>query len=93
MDEPQRGIMKYRKKPVVIEAVQWKGEAEDWYDIMEMGDIPWEPGDMGTETFIIRTLEGDQLVRKFDYVIKGTNGEFYPCKPYIFETIYEAVNV
>jgi len=81
--------VKYRKKPVVIEAEQWEGSKESWDRIMAMGNVPWKPGDMGSKTFTITTLEGDHLVGDGDYVIRGVKGEFYPCKPDIFEMTYE----
>jgi hypothetical protein len=84
-------MAKYRKKPVVIEAVQWQGTKQSWNEIMDMGLTRWKPGDTGSETFIIETLEGDHLVRKGDYVIKGVKGEFYPCKPDVFEATYEPI--
>ena len=83
--------MKYRKKPVVIDAVQWDATKATWNEIMAMGDVSWKPGVMGSETFIITTLEGDYTVSNGDFVIKGVAGEFYPCKPDIFERTYEAV--
>jgi len=79
---------KFRKKPVVIEAVQWKVSNESYNEILAMG-CPTIPGEAGTETFKIPTLEGDMLASKGDYIIKGVNGEFYPCKPDIFEKTYE----
>jgi hypothetical protein len=83
--------MKYRKKPVVIEAVQWTGDVESWNKIMAMGLTQWKPGEMGTDTFVIETLEGDHLAKSGDFIIKGVEGEFYPCKPDIFEQTYEPV--
>jgi len=83
--------MQYRKKPVVIEAVQWTATKESWDAIMAMGNIPWKPGEMGSNTFTIETLEGDHLVRPGDYVIRGVQGEFYPRKPDIFEATYEKI--
>jgi len=80
---------KYRKKPVVIEAVQWTNDKESWDNIMSMGLSKWKPGEMGSGTFIIETLEGDHLAKSGDYIIKGVQGEFYPCKPDIFEETYE----
>lgn len=80
---------RYRKKPVVIEAVQWNGSNAAWDEIMKMGDVPWKPGEMGSKTFIITTLEGDHLVSNGDFVIRGVAGEFYPCKPDIFTKTYE----
>ena len=84
--------MKYRKKPVVVEAVQFLATRESFDEILAMGLRNWKPGKMGTDTFIIETLEGDHLVRKDDYIIKGVQGEFYPCKPDIFEASYERVD-
>lgn len=78
---------KYRKKPVVIEAVQWTGENYD-----EIGDF------MGVsatcqidDDFVIPTLEGEMRASPNDWIIRGVNGEFYPCKPDIFEKTYEVV--
>lgn len=85
--------MKFRKKPVEIEAVQWNATKDSWDAIKAMGDIDWKPGEMGSETFIITTLEGDHLVKKGDWIIRGVEGEFYPCKPDIFEKTYEPVDV
>ena len=78
--------MKYRKKPVVIEAIQYNGENID--EIYEFtGDVLEE-----TVTEIgIRTLECFMKMTPGDWIIKGVNGEFYPCKPDIFEKTYEAV--
>ena len=79
---------KYRKRPVVISAVEWNGGNID--EIMRFMD--WRNashdkyGGLG-----IHTLEGDHLVDIGDMVIKGYVGEFYPCKPDIFNLTYEAV--
>lgn len=85
--------MKYRKKPVVIDAIQfdktnggviahWSGgrfeaKASDPNDVAEWVDIP--------------TLEGVMRANLGDYIIRGVQGEFYPCKPDIFEQTYEPV--
>lgn len=90
--------MKYRKKPVIIEAIQFKGGAENCREVMEF----LNPGldfnayteriaDLEKYGFHIHTLEGDMLCSLGDYVIKGVKGEFYPCKPDIFESTYEEV--
>jgi len=80
-------IEKYRKKPVIIEAVEYTGynypSIKAW---ISNGQNMWHHGD-----FIIPTLEGDMRVAVGDYVIRGVNGEFYPCKPDIFEKTYERV--
>ena len=92
--------MKYRKKPVIIEAVQWTGlnleEIKSFvseslqYDII---DTAWEVGKgVPHVNMIIKTLEGDHICTKGDFIIKGVKGEFYPCKPDIFEETYELTN-
>ena len=79
---------RYRKKPVVIEAVQFKG----WNDLECLAFCPTaiDPEERGP-SLIIPTLEGDMRVSVGDYIIKGVQGEFYPCKPDIFEATYEPV--
>jgi hypothetical protein len=84
--------MKYRKKPVVIEATQW----------FKMGDHPMVYEVMGndeeingwlvmtpTGRYAIKTLEGRIAVSEGDWIITGVKGEHYPCKPDIFEMTYE----
>ena len=89
-------IQKYRKKPVVIEAVQWDGTTKSANEIVVWirsygGEVQWAHyPDMGNELTIV-TLEGLMEVNPDDYVIKGVEDEFYPCKPDIFEQTYEAV--
>ena len=86
--------MKYRKKPVVIEAWQWLGSSlGDAIRFQEENNLPsWPGGGMEGKTgMIIHTLEGDHLAQKGDYIIRGVQGEFYPCKPDIFEQTYEKV--
>ena len=83
--------MKYRKKPVIIDAEQWLGSEESFKKILSLGLVPWSPGDMGSNTFYIKTLEGDMIVRLNDWVLKGVRGEFYPCNPKIFALTYEEV--
>ena len=77
----------YKKKPVVIEAVQWTGEnrAEmcEFIDPEVFEIIP-------RVGLVIHTLEGDHHASPGDYIIKGVNGEFYPCKPDIFIKTYES---
>ena len=75
--------MKYRKKPVVIDAVQFTG------DIFVHPAIMRAPGD--NELPYIETLEGKMIVRDGDWIITGIKGEAYPCKPDIFEASYEPV--
>ena len=82
---------KYRKKPVVIEAVVWNGENND--EIIEFcGEKNVEFSDVFFLTkFYILTLEGKMEAAFGDYIIQGVNGEFYPCKASIFKKTYEKV--
>jgi hypothetical protein len=89
--QPKQTAGKFRKKPVIINAVQWLADQESWEKIMLMGVSDWKPGEMGSGTFLILTLEGYMLAKKEDWIIKGVKGEFYPCKPDIFEQTYEVV--
>lgn len=92
-------MKKYRKKPVVIEAMQFTNNSQP--DDKNMNEIcKWinqgiaadarHAWHNGTNIFI-QTLEGQMLANCGDYIIKGVKGEFYPCKPDIFEQTYEAV--
>lgn len=74
--------MKFRKKPVVIDAVQWFKPGDHEMVVSSDGLDPY---------FGIHTLEGFMHVSPGDWIICGVNGEFYPCKPDIFEKTYEAV--
>lgn len=81
--------MKYRKKPVVIEAVQWtSNNLEEIIIFMGVGMEAKEDFFFEKE-ITIRTLEGEMTAQKDDWIIKGVKGEFYPCKPDIFEQTYE----
>lgn len=84
--------MKYRKRPIEVEAFQWTGKPEhgqpDWIIDAILDGVATFPGD---GTCKIRTLEGDHLARAGDYIIKGVQGELYPCKPDIFAATYEPV--
>lgn len=86
--------MKYRKKPVVVEAVQFSGKWED-VPIMKdfAGNYIHEESDVDFKRsyLMIDTLEGTMKVSPKDFIIKGVNGEFYPCKPDIFQKTYEKV--
>lgn len=90
--------MKYRKKPVVIEAEQFYENkrkdslfltkaVRDKADVSEM----WFHENATGGRYYINTLEGPLKVSNGDYIIKGIQGEFYPCKPDIFEATYEKV--
>ena len=83
--------MKYRKKPVVIEAMQFK-------DQNGLEIVAWAHSGKSPVTYHgnlnelhITTLEGVMVASKLDFIIQGVQGEFYPCKPDIFEATYELV--
>ena len=84
--------MKYRKKPVVIEAIQWTGKNKHEIVSFMGANSSREIAFMGENlTLEIPTLEGVMIASKGDFIIRGVNGEFYPCKPDIFEKTYELV--
>lgn len=83
--------MVWRKKPVNIEAVQLSEDTFD-YIVSWVGEDNLADGTSEDECFVeIITLEGNHNARCGDYIIKGVKGEFYPCKPDIFEMTYEKV--
>ena len=79
-------VKKYRKKPVTIEAIQWNGENLSEIDEFTEGKVKNHES-----VLIITTLEWDMYASLSDYIIKGVNGEFYPCKPDIFAKTYDEV--
>lgn len=91
---------KFRKKPVVVEAVRWTGSnleeirnfvgsdlIEDYMELFSMNGTLKKM----LVGIAIDTLEGTMIVDYGDYIIKGVNREFYPCKPDIFEQTYDEV--
>jgi hypothetical protein len=76
---------KFRKKPVVIEAERFSPSAKV---------LPFQDDavcQFNGDKWLIETLEGDMTISDGDWIIKGVNNEFYPCKPDIFEKTYEPV--
>jgi hypothetical protein len=101
-----RAALKYRKRPVEIEAMQWDGTAEgatpiiDWilggdstagYTCSDPDRCAKYDGDT-PHTIAIETLEGTMSATVGDWIIRGVQGEFYPCKDAIFRETYEAVS-
>lgn len=93
-------MKKFRKKPVVIEAIQWDNanykEIGDWMDKKIEPELESDAAYIAGQgapvfTIAIETLEGTMKAMPGDWIIKGVNGEFYPCKPDIFEQTYEEV--
>lgn len=93
MDTLEEKIAKFRKKPVVVEAVQfWLSNYQLLWDFM--GKQP--KIDTEKRLLYIRTLEnkaGEQVADEGDWIIKGVKGELYPCKPDVFEKTYEPVSL
>jgi hypothetical protein len=96
--------MKYRKKPVVIEAFQMTEERRwnnvDWPEWLHKawnepdfceGALSIDPDDPAKERLVIGTMEGVHRVTWGDWIIQGVKGELYACKPDIFEQTYESV--
>jgi len=83
--------MGVRKKPIVVDAFQLK---DDWFDSGHPNPqhIVGFMTDPETRTVVIPTLEGNHTARIGDWIIKGVKGEYYPCKPDIFEQTYEFVD-
>ena len=88
----------YRKKPVVIEAVQWNGQPPQVVADSLAVDVgvfrlpPWYAPEMPPSALQIVTLEGTMEASVGDWIIKGVADECYPCKPGIFALTYEACN-
>lgn len=89
-------VKQYRKKPVVIEAMHPIGytefkAVEEWAAESGVVVIAMQEN-TGPAFLLIKTLEGTMRAEVGDYIIKGVKGEFYPCKPDIFEATYEPVD-
>jgi hypothetical protein len=84
--------MKFRKKPVEIEAVKAGGRTA-WRDLAEWcgGEVVRSADGRTVVGVVIHTLEGDMRAEPGDWIIQGVQGEFYPCKPDIFDATYEPV--
>lgn len=88
--------MKYKKKPVVINAFKWTGHMlqnnPEWItEAIEEEKVYFVVIDAGDIIMKIETLEGTHTAERGDYIIQGVKGELYPCKPDIFELTYEEV--
>ena len=86
-------VMKFRKKPVIVDAIQWDGAIETLILLQSMGMMTtiYYVGRKGISGLKIKTLEGEHIADLGDWIIKGIKGEFYPCKPDIFAATYEPV--
>lgn len=77
---------KYRKKPIVIEAIQWDG-----LNLAEIQEFAGDKAGLVNGKLHVHTVEGSLYAGLKDWIIKGVQGEFYPCKPDIFAATYEEV--
>ena len=88
-------MKKYRKKPVVIEAVRFRQdnvtEVIEWIALDGAHQATRNTSDVTDDALYIETLEGTMRADLGDWIIKGIKGEFYPCKPDIFDATYEPV--
>lgn len=90
-------MARYRKKPVEVEAMRFTDldsylSIIDWWKSIYEGTLSAEEMfEYRTPIMLVNTLEGTMAANPGDYIIKGVQGEFYPCKPDIFEATYEAV--
>ena len=92
-------INKYKRKPTVVEAIQWDGNNLEEIEKFVGKHLDWwrfenpDKNVLNSSNNILKieTLEGDHMASIGDYIIKGVKGEFYPCKPDIFEKTYEIV--
>ena len=93
---------RFRKRPVVVEAMRWDGSVEeatvviDWIIATGTRSATYRcdgpdgcPGTVGAHYVAVETLEGTMLASPGDWIIRGVQGEHYPCKPDIFEQTYE----
>ena len=86
-------VQKFRKKPVEIEAARYDGTPEGWVRIAHwLRESNVRIGMDSVRRLRIPTLEGNITASPGDRIIRGVQGEFYPCKPDIFEQTYEEVN-
>lgn len=85
------GVLPYRKKPVVIDAMQYLGFNENGLEAELFLEDSFSCHAPSTDEIDIWTREGTMIASKGDWLIKGVAGEFYPCKPDIFEKTYELV--
>ena len=81
--------MKYRRKPVVVDAIQWTGY--NYPEVFEFTEGYAYPISSHSDTLAVSTLEGEVKATKGCYIIRGIDGEYYPCQEDIFNKTYEQV--
>jgi len=80
---------RYRKRPIVIEAIRWDGKAHTLREISGMGGRRVECDLGGDMRLMVETPEGTMAANVGDYIIKGVKGEIYPCRADVFDETYE----
>jgi hypothetical protein len=84
-------IMKIANEEGYSEAVRWEASKTSWDEIMKLRNIKWKPGEMGSNSFYVETLDGFVLFTKGDYIIRKSIGEFEKCEGDVFNITYEKV--
>jgi hypothetical protein len=85
---------RFRKKPVEVEAIQFAKDGSNWIEVHRFMGVQCPlplPGIVTTYSVEIRTLEGTMRASRGDWIIRGVRGEYYPCKPDMFESTYERI--
>ena len=82
--------MKFRKKPVVIDAIQWTGD--NYPEVFEFTEGNAYPTKPHSDTLAVTTLEGEVMATKGCYIIRGVDGTYNPCQETVFNKTYEQVN-
>ena len=85
-------INTYEKLPVRVKAMKFDGSAESVEAVKNFIGYSYSGQHKNPIKVKIKTLEGEHIASPGDYIIKGIKGEFYPCKPDIFEKLYRIVN-
>lgn len=82
--------MKYRRKPVFVDAIQWTGD--NYAEVFEFTGGYAYPTKSHSDTLAVSTLEGEMMATKGCYIIRDMNGDYFPCQEDIFNKTYEQVN-
>jgi len=84
--------MKFRKKPAVVDAIQWSGS--NWHEAYEFaGHNVYTSNEDGVVTLRVKTLDSEGVIWPGDWLMKGVKGEFYPCRADIFTETYERADI
>lgn len=83
-------MTKYRREPVIIDAIQWTGD--NYIEVFEFTEGNAWPTHSHSDTLAVSTLEGEMMATKGCYIIRDMNGDYFPCQDDIFNKTYEQVN-